>query len=67
MLLHSKRVAVELIVRVVAYLTEGLRIRATARMFEVNPHTVLQWLVEAAALLRVLLCRRALAMRALHH
>jgi transposase-like protein len=46
--LHGKRVAVELIVRVLACLAEGLGIRATARVFEVDPNTVLQWLVEAA-------------------
>ena len=40
--------AVELIVRVLACLAEGLGIRATARVFEVDPNTVLQWLVEAA-------------------
>jgi IS1 family transposase len=45
-------VPVELIVRVLACLAEGLGIRATARVFEVNPNTVLQWLVEAAELLR---------------
>jgi len=45
---HGKRVAVELIVRVLACLAEGLGIRATARGFEVDPNTVLQWLVEAA-------------------
>jgi IS1 family transposase/transposase-like protein len=45
---HNKRVAVELIVRVLACLAEGLGIRATARVFEVDPHTVLHWLVEAA-------------------
>ena len=45
---HGKRVAVELIVRVLACLAEGLGIRATARVFEVDPNTVLQWLVEAA-------------------
>jgi IS1 family transposase len=39
---------VELIVRVLACLAEGLGIRATARVFEVAPNTVLQWLVEAA-------------------
>jgi IS1 family transposase len=39
---------VELIVRVLACLAEGLGIRATARVFEVAPHTVLHWLVEAA-------------------
>ncbi len=43
---------VELIVRVLACLAEGLGIRATARVFEVDPNTVLQWLVEAAELLR---------------
>ena len=47
-LFHGKRVAVELIVRVLACLAEGLGIRATARVFEVDPNTVLQWLVEAA-------------------
>src|SRR5262249_37966365 len=47
-LLHGKRVAVELIVWVLACLAEGLGIRATARVFEVDPNTVLQWLVEAA-------------------
>jgi IS1 family transposase len=45
---HGKQVAVELIVRVLACLAEGLGIRATARVFEVAPNTVLQWLVEAA-------------------
>ena len=45
---HGKQVTVELIVRVLACLAEGLGIRATARVFEVAPHTVLQWLVEAA-------------------
>ncbi len=47
-LFHGKQAAVELIVRVLACLAEGLGIRATARVFEVTPHTVLQWLVEAA-------------------
>jgi hypothetical protein len=47
-LFHGKQAAVELIVRVVACLAEGLGIRATARVFEVDPNTVLQWLVEAA-------------------
>jgi IS1 family transposase len=45
---HGKQVAVELIVRVLACLAEGLGIRATARVFEVDPNTVLGWLVEAA-------------------
>jgi IS1 family transposase len=47
-LFHGKQVAVELIVRVLACLAEGLGIRATARVFEVAPNTVLHWLVEAA-------------------
>jgi IS1 family transposase len=51
-LFHGKRVAVELIVRVLACLAEGLGIRATARVFEVDPSTVLHWLVEAAEQLR---------------
>jgi len=51
-LLHGKRAAVELIVRVIACLAEGLGIRGTARVFEVDPNTVLQWLVEAAEQLR---------------
>jgi len=49
---HGKQAAVELIVRVLACLAEGLGIRATARVFEVAPTTVLQWLVEAAEQLR---------------
>jgi len=51
-LFHGKRVPVELMVRVVACLAEGLGIRGTARVFEVDPNTVLQWLVEAAEQLR---------------
>ncbi len=47
-LFHGKRASVELIVRVIACLAEGLGIRGTARVFEVDPKTVLQWLVEAA-------------------
>jgi IS1 family transposase len=47
-LFHGKRVAVELIVRGIACLAEGLGIRGTARVFEVDPNTVLQWLVDAA-------------------
>jgi IS1 family transposase len=49
---HGKQAAVELIVHVLACLAEGLGIRATARVFEVDPNTVLQWLVEAAEQLR---------------
>jgi IS1 family transposase len=44
---HGKRAPVDLIVRVIACLAEGLGIRGTARVFEVDPNTVLQWLVEA--------------------
>jgi IS1 family transposase len=51
-LFHGKQAAVELIVRVLACLAEGLGIRATARGFEVAPNTVLHWLVEAAEQLR---------------
>ena len=51
-LFHGKRASVELIVRVIACLAEGLGIRGTARVFEVDPNTVLQWLVEAAEQLR---------------
>jgi IS1 family transposase len=49
---HGKHASVDLIVRVVACLAEGLGIRGTARVFEVDPNTVLQWLVEAAEQLR---------------
>jgi IS1 family transposase len=47
-LFHGKRESIELIVRVIACLAEGLGIRGTARVFEVDANTVLQWLVEAA-------------------
>jgi IS1 family transposase/transposase-like protein len=49
---HGKRVLPELIVRVSACLAEGLGIRGTARVFEIDPHTVLRWLGEAAEQLR---------------
>jgi IS1 family transposase len=49
---HGKHAAVELIVHVLTCLAEGLGIRATARVFEVDAKTVLQWLVEAAEQLR---------------
>ena len=51
-LLHGKRVVVELMVRLLACLAEELGIRATIRVFEGAPHTVLQWLVDAAEQLR---------------
>jgi hypothetical protein len=45
---HGKRSSPELIVRVIACLAEGLGIRGTARVFEIDPNTVLSWLGEAA-------------------
>ena len=53
-LFHGKRMSTELIVRVIACLAEGLGIRGTARVFEIDPNTVLQWLVEAAEQLQAL-------------
>jgi len=53
---HGKQAAVELIVRVLACWAEGLGMRATARVFEVEPNTVLHWLVEAAEQLRAFSC-----------
>jgi IS1 family transposase len=47
-LFHGKRVSPDLLVWAVGALAEGLGIRAVARVFEVDPNTVLQWLVEAA-------------------
>lgn len=55
-ILHGKQAAVDLIVHVLACLAEGLGIRATARVFEVEPNTVLHWLVEAAEQLRAFSC-----------
>jgi len=49
---YGKRSSVELIVRVIACLAEGLSIRGTARVFEIDPNTVLSWLVEAAEQLK---------------
>jgi len=46
--LHGKRVAPDLLVWAVGALAEGLGLRAVARVFEVDPNTVLAWLVEAA-------------------
>jgi hypothetical protein len=46
--LHGKRLPVELIVHMLACLAAGLGICATARVFAVDPNTVLPWLVEAA-------------------
>src|SRR5215813_4704529 len=49
---HGKRAAVDLIVRVIACLAEGLGIRGTGRVFEVDANTIMQWLIEAAEQLR---------------
>jgi IS1 family transposase len=46
--LHGKRVPSDMFVWAVGALAEGLGIRAVARVFEVDPNTVLQWLVAAA-------------------
>jgi DNA-binding XRE family transcriptional regulator len=43
-------------VHVIACLAEGLGIRGTARVFEVDPNTVLRWLVEAAEQLQAFSC-----------
>jgi IS1 family transposase len=45
---HAKQVDPDKLVWAIAALAEGLGIRAVARVFEVDPHTVLGWLVEAA-------------------
>jgi IS1 family transposase len=49
---YGKRSSADLIVRVIVCLAEGLGIRGTARVFEIDPNTVLQWLVEAAEQLK---------------
>jgi IS1 family transposase/transposase-like protein len=46
--LHGKRVAPEVVVWAVGALAEGLGIRAVARVFAVDPNTVLHWLTEVA-------------------
>jgi IS1 family transposase len=46
--LHGKRGAPDKLVWAVGALAEGMGIRAVARVFEVDPHTVLAWLVEVA-------------------
>jgi hypothetical protein len=45
---HGKRMTPKLLVWAVGALAEGLGIRAVARVFEVAPNTVLQWLSEVA-------------------
>jgi transposase-like protein len=47
--LYGKRVAPDLLGWAVGALAEGVGLRAVARVFEVDPNTVLQWLVAAAA------------------
>jgi transposase-like protein/IS1 family transposase len=46
--LHGKRVPPEVLVWAVTAVAEGLGIRAVARVFAVDPNTVLQWLSEVA-------------------
>jgi transposase-like protein len=46
--LHGKHVAPEMLVWAVRALAGGLGIRAVARVFEVDPNTVLAWLSEVA-------------------
>jgi IS1 family transposase len=45
---HGKQVEPDKLVWAIAALAEGLGIRAVARVFEVDPNTILHWLVEAA-------------------
>ena len=47
-LFYRKHVSPDLLVWAVGALAEGLGIRAVARVFEVDPNTVLAWLVDAA-------------------
>jgi transposase-like protein/IS1 family transposase len=49
---HGKRASPELMGRVIACLAEGLGLRGTARVFEIDPNTVLQWLGEASEQLK---------------
>jgi IS1 family transposase len=51
--LHGTQVASDKLVWAIAALAEGLGIRAVARVFEVDPRTVLGWLVETAEHLEV--------------
>jgi hypothetical protein len=44
----------DLIVRVLVWLAEALGIRGTARVCEIDPHTVLPWLAETAEQLKTL-------------
>jgi transposase-like protein len=47
-LFHGTHVSPDQLVWAIAALAEGLGIRAVARAFEVDPNTVLAWLVDAA-------------------
>jgi transposase-like protein len=47
-LFHSKPVEPDTLVWAITALAEGLGIRAVARVFETDPHTMWAWLVEAA-------------------
>src|SRR5215467_11451697 len=49
---HGKRSSPDLIVRVIACLAEGLGLRGTARVCEIDPNTVLGWLVETTEQLK---------------
>jgi hypothetical protein len=44
----GKRVSPDRLVWAIGALAEGLGMRAVARVFEVDPHTVLAWFVEVA-------------------
>jgi transposase-like protein len=48
--LYGKPYASERLTRAVVAVAEGLGIRGVARVFEVDPNTVLRWLSEAAHL-----------------
>ena len=49
-LFHGRRVSVELMVRMLACLAEGLGMCATARVFEVDPNTVLDlWKLQTSS------------------
>jgi hypothetical protein len=47
-MIHGQRSSSDLLIRVIACLTEGLGIRGNARVFASHPNPALQWLVEAA-------------------
>jgi hypothetical protein len=46
--LHAQQVELDTLVWAMAALAEGLGLRAVARVFEVNPNTVRDWLIAAA-------------------